>query len=179
LCPHHVRKIAPVRWRSAQRPGKFDGTWLILNFDDLNPANWLWGKQYEIYANIDVHAERFLEFEKWWGDFIQLNRDEIQFIVDNFFIGDKLTRNQLQSSDGTTFDLRNITSPIIVFASQGDNISPPQQTLGWILDLYRDIDDIRAIGRTIVYCLNQTVGHLAIFVSSKVYRPAASTRAAE
>jgi hypothetical protein len=35
-------------------------------------------------------------------------------------------------------------------------------------DLYRDVDDIRATGRAIVYCLNQTVGHLAIFVSSKV-----------
>src|SRR5208337_1099537 len=55
-----------------------------------------------------------------------------------------------------------------VFTSLGDNISPPQQTLGWILDLYRDVDDIRAAGRTIVYCLNEKVGHLAIFVSSKV-----------
>ena len=148
--------------------GTFDGTWLILNFDNLNPANWLWGKQYDVYANIDTDAKRFLEFEKWWGDFIQLNGDELQFLVDNLFVGDKLTRNQLQSSDGKVFDLRNITSPIIVFTSQGDNISPPQQTLGWILDLYRDIDDIRATGRTIVYCLNQKVGHLAIFVSSKV-----------
>ena len=23
--------------------GKFDGTWLVLNFDSLGPANWLWG----------------------------------------------------------------------------------------------------------------------------------------
>ena len=30
--------------------GKFDGTWLILNFDVLNPADWLWGKQYNVYA---------------------------------------------------------------------------------------------------------------------------------
>ena len=148
--------------------GKIDGTWLILNFDKLNPANWLWGKQYDLYANIDTEAKRFLGFEKWWGDFIQLNGDELQYLTDDLFIGDKLTRNQLQSSDGTTFDVRNITSPIIVFTSLGDNISPPQQTLGWILDLYRDIDDIRATGRTIVYCIDPKVGHLAIFVSSKV-----------
>ena len=148
--------------------GRFDGTWLILNFDNLNPANWLWGKQYDVYADIDTGGGRYLEFEKWWGDFIQLDGDEIQFLVDQLFVGDKLTRNQLRSRDGRIFDLRNITSPIIVFTSLGDNISPPQQTLGWILDLYRDIDDIRAHGRTIVYCLNQTVGHLAIFVSSKV-----------
>jgi hypothetical protein len=49
-----------------------------------------------------------------------------------------------------------------------DNISPPPQTLGWILDLYRDVDDIRAADQTIVYCVNQEIGHLAIFVSSKV-----------
>ena len=148
--------------------GTFDGTTLILNFDLLNPANWLWGKQYEVYTHIDSDAERYLKFEKWWGDFIELNGDEMQYLVDNLFIGDKLTRNQLQSHDGTTFDIRNITSPIIVFTSTGDDISPPPQALGWILDLYRDVDDIRAGGRTIVYCLGQDIGHLALFVSSKV-----------
>jgi hypothetical protein len=148
--------------------GKFDGTWLVLNFDNLGPANWLWGKQYEIYANIDTGAERYLGFEKWWGDFIEMNGGELQFLVDNFFIGDKLTRNQLQSHNGVTFDVRNITSPIIVFTSTGDNISPPPQALGWIVDLYRDVDDIRATGRTIVYCLSHKIGHLALFVSTKV-----------
>ena len=148
--------------------GKIDGTALIMNFDILNPANWLWGKQYEVYTHVDTDAERYLNFEKWWGDFIQLNGDELQFLVDNLFIGDKLTRNQLKSSDGTVFDLRSITSPIIVFTSMKDNISPPPQTLGWILDLYRDVDDIRAADQTIVYCVNQEIGHLAIFVSSKV-----------
>ncbi len=147
---------------------KIDGTALILNFDMLNPANWLWGKQYEVYTRVDTDAERYLQFEKWWGDFIQLNGDELQFLVDNLFIGDKLTRNQLKSHNGTIFDLRRITSPIIVFTSMEDNISPPPQTLGWILDLYRDVADIQATGRTIVYCVDQKVGHLAIFVSAKV-----------
>jgi hypothetical protein len=148
--------------------GKFDGTWLVLNFDSLNPANWLWGKQYEVYANIDTGADRYLEFETWWGDFIQLNGGELQFLVDNLFIGDKLTRNALKARDGTTFDVRTITSPIIVFTSTEDNISPPPQTLGWILDLYPDADAIRVAGRTIVYCLDHKAGHLALFVSSKV-----------
>jgi Protein of unknown function (DUF3141) len=148
--------------------GKFDGTWLISNFDNLNPANSLWGKQYDVYSKIDTGAKRYLEFEKWWGDFTDLGGDELQFLVDNLFIGDKLTRNQLQSRDGTVFDVRNVTSPIIVFTSTQDNISPPPQTLGFILDLYRDVDDIRATGRTIVYSLNHKIGHLALFVSSKV-----------
>ncbi len=148
--------------------GKFDGAWLVMNFDSLNPANWLWSKQYDVYANVDTDGARYLEFEKWWGDFVQLSGDELQFLVDNLFVGDKLARNQMKSTRGVTFDLRNVTSPIIVFTSEGDNISPPQQTLGWILDLYRNVDEIRATGRTIVYCVNDKVGHLAIFVSSKV-----------
>ncbi len=148
--------------------GKFDGTWLILNFDVLNPGNWLWGKQFNVYRNIDTGAERYLKFEKWWGDFIELNGDEMQFLVDNLFIGDKLTRNQLRSSDGTTFDARNVTSPIIVFTSSEDDISPPPQALGWVLDLYADVEDIRASDQTIVYCLTHKIGHLALFVSAKV-----------
>ncbi|MBU3887868.1 DUF3141 domain-containing protein [Methylosinus sp. KRF6] len=148
--------------------GKFDGAWLIENFDELNPANWLWSKQYGVYSAVDTEGPRYLGFEKWWGDFVELNGEEIQFLVDEMFIGDKLARNGIRADDGTIFDLRNIVSPIIVFTSLGDNISPPQQTLGWIVDLYEDVDEIRAEGRTIVYCLNQTVGHLAIFVSAKV-----------
>ena len=148
--------------------GRFDGTALVMNFDSLNPANWLWGKQYDVYTHIDTGGARYLAFEKWWGDFIQLNGDELQFLVDNLFIGDKLTRGQLASSDGRIFDLRNIRSPIIAFASTADNISPPPQSLGWILDLYRSVDEIRAADQTIVYCLDHKIGHLAIFVSTKV-----------
>ena len=148
--------------------GKFDGTWLVLNFDKLGPANWLWEKQYGVYANVDTDGPRYLGFEEWWGDFIQLNGGELQFLVDNLFIGDKLMRNELKASDGTVFDTRNVTSPIIIFTSLGDNISPPQETLGWILDQYRGVDDIRATRQTIVYCVAQKIGHLALFVSSKV-----------
>lgn len=148
--------------------GRFDGTWLILNFDNLNPAYAFWGKQFDIYSRIDTGSQHYLNFERWWGDFVELNGDEIQYLVDELFIGDKLSRNQLASRSGMTFDLRNIRSPIIVFTSTGDNISPPGQTLGWILDLYRNVDEIRAAGQTIVYCLDHKIGHLAIFVSAKV-----------
>ncbi|MFO1037268.1 MAG: DUF3141 domain-containing protein [Geminicoccaceae bacterium] len=148
--------------------GKFDGAYLIGNFDNLNPGNTFFNKLYNVYKNVDTEGPRFLEFEKWWGDFIQLNGDEIQYLVNEHFIGDKLTRNEIATADGRLFDIRNVTSPIIVFTSEGDNISPPQQTLGWILDLYGSVDDIRARGKTIVYCIDPKVGHLAIFVSPKV-----------
>lgn len=148
--------------------GQFDGSWLILNFDLLNPSNWLWSKQYNLYSKIDTEAPRYLGFEKWWGDFIKMNGDEIQWLVDELFIGNKLSQNQLKTDSGEVLNLRNISSPIVVLTSEGDNISPPQQTLGWILDLYRDVDDLRAQGKTIVYSVNPRVGHLAIFVSPKI-----------
>ena len=90
--------------------------------------------------------------------------------MDELFIGNKLAAGLITTSDGATVDLRNIRSPIVVFCSKGDNITPPQQALGWILDLYEDVDDIRSYGQTIVYTIHETVGHLGIFVSGGVAR---------
>ncbi|AHV92914.1 alpha/beta hydrolase family protein [Bordetella holmesii 30539] len=44
--------------------GKFDGAWLVQNFENLNPANTLWSKQYNLYSKVDTEAPRYLEFEK-------------------------------------------------------------------------------------------------------------------
>ena len=150
--------------------GKFDGAGLVQNFENQNPANTLWSKQYNLYSKIDTEASRYLGFERWWGGHVNLNAEEIQFIVDELFIGNKLASGQIHTSDGTAIDLRSIRSPIVVFCSQGDNITPPQQALGWILDLYDDVDEIRSYGQTIVYTIHETVGHLGIFVSSGVAR---------
>jgi|RhiMetdeSRZDD1v2_1073273.scaffolds.fasta_scaffold90600_2 uncharacterized protein DUF3141 len=148
--------------------GKFDGAWLVQNFENQNPANTLWTKQYNLYSKIDTEAPRYLGFERWWGGHVNLNAEEIQFIVDELFIGNNLAAGKIQTSDGTAIDLRNIRSPIVVFCSKGDNITPPQQALGWILDLYENVDEIRSYGQTIVYTIHETVGHLGIFVSGGV-----------
>jgi len=148
--------------------GKFDGAWLVQNFESQNPSNTLWTKQYNVFSKVDTEADRYLEFERWWGGHVNLNAEEIQFIVDELFVGNNLAAGRIKMSDGTAVDLRNIKSPIVVFCSQGDNITPPQQALGWILDLYADVDEIRAHGQTIVYTVHETVGHLGIFVSAGV-----------
>ena len=127
--------------------GKFDGAWLVQNFENQNPANTLWTKQYNLYSKIDTEAPRYLGFERWWGGHVNLNAEEIQSIVDELFIGNKLAAGMIKTSDGTMIDLRNIRSPIVVFCSKGDNVTPPQQALGWILDLYDDVDDIRRTAR--------------------------------
>ena len=150
--------------------GKFDGAWLVQNFENQNPANTLWTKQYNLYAKIDTEPPRYLGFEKYWGGHVNLNAEEIQFIVDELFIGNKLAAGMIKDDDGTIVDLRNIRSPIVVFCSKGDNITPPQQALGWILDLYDDVDDIIKCGQTIVYTIHESIGHLGIFVSGGVAR---------
>jgi pimeloyl-ACP methyl ester carboxylesterase len=148
--------------------GKFDGVWLVENFEKLNPANTYWSKHYNLYSKVDSEAPRYLEFEQWWGGHVVLNAEEMQFIVDELFVGNKLATAEIESSDGHRFDLRNITSPIIVFCSKADNITPPPQALDWILDLYDSIDDMRAHGQTIIYAVHESIGHLGIFVSGSV-----------
>jgi hypothetical protein len=148
--------------------GIFDGANLVANFEALHPANTLWTKPYNLYAKVDTEAPRFLEFEKWWGSPVLLNAGEMQAIADDLFVGNRLAAGQLTTADGLRVDLRNIRAPIVVFCSWGDDITPPQQALGWILDLYDHEDEIVAAGQTIVYCLHQSVGHLGIFVSGKV-----------
>ncbi|WP_287124024.1 DUF3141 domain-containing protein [Chromohalobacter sp.] len=150
--------------------GLFDGAWLVQNFERLNPANTLWAKQYRLYADVDDESARYLQFERWWGGHIVLNAQEIQYIVDNLFIGNRLSTAQLITRDGRRIDLRNVRSPIVVFCSQGDNITPPPQALGWISDLYDGVEDIVANEQTIVYCVHDSTGHLGIFVSGSISR---------
>jgi pimeloyl-ACP methyl ester carboxylesterase len=147
--------------------GVFDGAHLVSNFANLNPANALWDKYYSLYAKVDTEAPRFLEFERWWGGFYLMNREEIEWITQNLFIGNKVWKSTTDTT-GKMFDLREIRQPIVLFASMGDNITPPQQAFNWVADLYGSTDEIKARGQVIVGLLHETIGHLGIFVSGKV-----------
>ena len=125
--------------------GIFDGAHLVRNFESLNPANTLWAKQYNLWSKIDTEAPRYLDFERYWGGHVLLTGEEMQFIADELFVGSRLTRGEMQTSEGIAIDIRNIRSPIVIFCSNGDNITPPQQALRWILDLYDSVDEIRGI----------------------------------
>jgi pimeloyl-ACP methyl ester carboxylesterase len=148
--------------------GKFDGANLVQNFENLNPANTLWEKYYHLFDDVDEEAQRFLEFERWWGGFYLMNEEEIRWIVNNLFIGNKLAQGEARLGPGRYFDLKSIRQPIIVFASMGDNITPPQQAFNWISDLYSSTEEIKANGQTIVGLIHEDIGHLGIFVSGKV-----------
>jgi pimeloyl-ACP methyl ester carboxylesterase len=148
--------------------GLFDGAYLVQNFENLNPANTFWDKYYNVYKSVDTEVPRFLEFERWWGGFYLMNREEIEWITQNLFVGNKLWTGKTSAGAGKVFDLREIRSPIVLFASMGDNITPPQQAFNWVADVYGSTDEIKARGQVIVGLLHQSAGHLGIFVSGAV-----------
>ncbi|MEO1198706.1 MAG: DUF3141 domain-containing protein [Pseudomonadota bacterium] len=148
--------------------GVFDGANLVMNFEMLNPGRTLFRKYFDAYAGIDTGRDKFLEFERWWGGFYMMNEAEIHWIVEQLFVGNRLARGEARLERGRHLDLKQIRSPIIVFASHGDNITPPQQALNWIVDTYADENEIRIRGQRIIYMVHNTVGHLGIFVSSSV-----------
>ena len=151
--------------------GKFDGAWLVQNFENQNPANTLWTKQYNLYSKIDTEAATLSRLRDAGGAATSTSTPR-RYNSSSMSCSSATISppGRIQTSDGTSIDLRNIRSPIVVFCSKGDNITPPQQALGWILDLYEDVDDIRSYGQTIVYTIHDTIGHLGIFVSGGVAR---------
>ncbi|TCM87151.1 DUF3141 domain-containing protein [Rhodovulum steppense] len=150
--------------------GVFDGANLVMNFEMLNPGRTWFRKYADLMADIDdpKARARFLEFERWWGGFFMLNEAEIHWIVEQLFVGNRLTKNTAMLEPGRLVDIKQIRAPIIVFASHGDNITPPQQALNWILDAYAGVEEIRIRGQRIVYMVHDEVGHLGIFVSSTI-----------
>lgn len=147
---------------------KFDGANLVAGFEDLNPANTFWNKYYHLFSNIDTEEQRFLDFEKWWGGFFKMNAQEIHFIVNGLFVGNELEKGHLRMDDGRLIDLKNFNSPILAFASEGDNITPPPQALNWIYKVYGTVEEIKRCEQVIIYMVHPKVGHLGIFVSGSV-----------
>ncbi len=153
--------------------GRLDGAWLVQNFEGLNPANTWWQKNYNLYSNVDTERERFLEFERWWSSYFFLSREEMLATVENLFIGNRLEQGQVQldpceMENPCVVDLKRIRNPLVIFASSGDNITPPHQALAWLPAIYPDTAALKAAGQRIVYLLNPHVGHLGIFVSASV-----------
>ncbi|TXT35016.1 MAG: phaC [Comamonadaceae bacterium] len=163
-------KLNPMRYAGATLGGswlasmagdlganRFDGANLVDNFERLNPANTLWNKYYNLWSHVDTESDRFLEFERWWGGFFRMTTAEIEGIVENLFVGNRLARGTVMVED-KAINLRDITSP------------PPPQALNWIIDTWGDERAIAAAGRTIVYVLHESVGHLGIFVGGDIAR---------
>ena len=163
-----VGGVLPALIMSDLGGGIFDGAHLVMNFESLNPGRTWFRKYYDVYSAAQEDPQRFLEFEKWWGGFFLMNEAEIRWIVENLFVGNRLGKNEARIETGRGIDLKAIRAPVIVFASFGDNITPPQQALNWIPDTYVDEREIEVLGQRIIYMVHDEVGHLGIFVSSSV-----------
>jgi pimeloyl-ACP methyl ester carboxylesterase len=160
--------VVPTLFLSDLGNGLFDGCNLVSNFEMLDPGRNIFAKYFDLYRDIDTGRERFLGFERWWGGFHFMTEAEIRWIVEQLFIGNKLARGEARIERGRYLDLKAIRSPIIVFSSHGDNITPPQQALNWIPASYADEHEIKIRGQRIVYMVHEKVGHLGIFVSSSI-----------
>ena len=149
--------------------GRFDGAWLVQNFETLRPEG-VFKKYDTLFARPDAERERFLEFERWWNGYYFLGREEILSIVRDLFIGNRLEKGEVVVDHGCRADLTRIRTPMLIFSSEGDNITPPHQALGWLRAVYPSTEALVAAGQRIVYLINPKVGHLGIFVSADVAR---------
>lgn len=150
--------------------GKIDGAWLVQNFETLKPEAAIWDKYANLFLDVDREEERFLEFERWWNAWYSLSREEMVEIVNHLFIGNELELGTLNLGDEVKIDLHNLKSPLVIFASYGDNITPPHQALAWLKAVYKTTAALKEAGQRIVYLINPHVGHLGIFVSASVAR---------
>lgn len=149
---------------------RFDGAWLAQNFEGLKPETAVWDKYANLFTHIDTEQQRFLDFERWWNGFYRLSGEEMVAIVENLFVGNRLEEGKVRIDAHCAADLTRIRNPLVVFASYGDNITPPHQALGWIPAVYKSTDAVKAAQQRIVYLTNSHVGHLGIFVSAAVVR---------
>lgn len=149
--------------------GRFDGAWLVQNFETLRPEG-VWKKYDSLFARPEQEHDRFLEFERWWNGFYFLAREEILAIVRDLFIGNHLEDGEVVVDGHCRADLTLIRTPLVIFSSYGDNITPPHQALGWLRAVYPSNEALVAAGQRIIYLLDEKVGHLGIFVSADVAR---------
>ena len=148
--------------------GVFDGANLVMNMERLNLTANNWAKYYNVYSNVDTEEKRYLDYEKWSGGYYKMTAEEIHQVVNDLFVGNKLEQGTLEMDKGNHIDLKNLDDPVLVFASKGDNITPPQQALFWIPKIYKTVDEIKRCQQVIVYLVHDKIGHLGIFVSSAV-----------
>lgn len=157
-----------VSFLSDMGGGTFDGAKLVEGFADLNPEYVYWAKQYNLYSNLDKEEKSYLEFEKWWNGYYYMTAAEIHFIVSNLFVGNRLESGKVELGDHEDIDLKKLREPLLIFASSGDNVTPPPQALNWITRVWESEEDIRRRKQVIVYLIHDTIGHLGIFVSGQV-----------
>jgi len=161
--------VWPAHLASDLGNGQFDGAWLVQNFEALQPES-VWKKYDQLFAQPQLERERFLEFERWWNGFYKLGREEILTIVRELFIGNRIEKGEVVIDGHCRADLSKVRTPLVIFCSYADNITPPNQALAWLKTVHGSTEDLVRAGQRVVYLLHREVGHLGIFVSADVAR---------
>jgi hypothetical protein len=161
--------VWPAHWISDLGGGTFDGAWLVQNFEALRPEG-VFRKYDTLFAQPEAERERFLEFERWWNGFYFLGGHEMLAIARDLFVGNLLEDGKVVVDEHCHADLRSVRTPLVIFSSYGDNITPPHQALGWLPAIYPSTEALVAAGQRIVYLTHREVGHLGLFVSASVAR---------
>ena len=146
--------------------GKFDGAHLVENFENLNPANTYFDKYYNLFAKIDTEPRALPRIRALVGRLLPdepARRSSGSSRTCSSATSSRTAR--LNGPRGAPSTCGRSKSPIILFASLGDNITPPQQAFNWVADLYPTTEEIKANGQVIVGLMHEDVGHLGIFVS--------------
>ena len=149
--------------------GKFDGAWLVSNFENLNPANTLWTKHYNLYAKIDTEAPRYLEFEQWWGGHVLLNAAEMQFIVDELFVGNKLATAEIVTRRRLADRLAQHTFAHrrLLLEGRQHHAAAAGAAIGSSISTRASTTSGRT-ARPSSMPIHESIGHLGIFVSGSV-----------
>ncbi|MGM0609206.1 MAG: DUF3141 domain-containing protein [Candidatus Muiribacteriota bacterium] len=149
--------------------GLFDGAHFIQNFKNTDPVAQF--KEFlDLFHSIDTNVKTFLISEILKGSFYFFNDEEINFIISELFVRNKLIQGTLEIEDGKQIDLKNINSPVFVFASGADSITSIQQALNWIHEVYETVEEIKMHNQVIVYTINPIITHLDLFLSTEVIK---------
>lgn len=148
--------------------GYFDGAHLISGYEAVDPANTFFRHPYRLFSNADKGHGNYLNFERWWNSYYMMTEEEVNFIVNKLFIENSLEKGELGFKDGKKIDLKDLRDPLVLFSSDADNITPPQQALNWIVKVWGSVDEIKKENQVIVYLLHDNIRHMGIFVSDRI-----------
>ncbi|MDY0163277.1 DUF3141 domain-containing protein [Desulfobotulus sp.] len=148
--------------------GYFDGANLASGHEGLDMAEAYCRSPYYLYSHVDTESDRFRDFSRWWSSYYLMTAEEIRFMIQHLFIENQLELGEVSFQEGKRIDLRDLADPIVLFSSDGDNVTPPQQALNWIVKVWGSLEEVKKQQQVIIYMVHAHVGHIGLFVSDRV-----------
>ena len=83
--------------------GKFDGAYLVNNFESLEPGEHLLEEATTTCTPRSTPSRRASwSSRRWWGGHFLMNKEEMEWIVQNLFVGNKLAAGEVHPSTAST-----------------------------------------------------------------------------